>query len=162
MTGMGEDVYTDRSTALDALTEESQRMGMYGDAPDVEKMVEAAARAMFDLREDDGAHWSNQWDREFHINDARAALESLGIPLSVLAALRAGKPDSLLTTWECLGVTGGWVPPSHPLHPDNPGHGTRKVPVGVVDALRVWHANPTDDNAYMLRLFCDSWKEDAR
>lgn len=33
MTGLGEEVYTDRSAALDALTAESQRLGLYDTPP---------------------------------------------------------------------------------------------------------------------------------
>lgn len=99
MTGLGEDVYTDRSTALDALTEESQRMGMYGDAPDVEKMVAEASAALIARRSglsmDDTRHIVTApefWRYATCIKgDVRAALESLGIPLSVLADLKAGK-----------------------------------------------------------------------
>lgn len=85
MTGLGEDVYEDRSAALDAPAEESQRLGLYGAAPDVKALeaegwlIEMAIRAM----------WAVPGKCQFSYDHARAALESIGIPLSTLAAIRA-------------------------------------------------------------------------
>lgn len=96
MTGLGEDVYTDRSTALGALTEESQRMGMYGDAPDVDTaaMMRETANAICRSHNVNPGQFTPAGGGERYgdlfVDDARAALESLGIPLSVLAELKAG------------------------------------------------------------------------
>lgn len=97
MTGMGEDVYIDhkanREAVLDELVAESQRLGLYGDAPDnaVEDMVEAAAKPIYDeLYTSDlkGGFCPHEW--EYCKQHARAALESLGVPLEVLAAVKVG------------------------------------------------------------------------
>jgi len=101
MTGLGEEVYEDRSAALDALVEESERLGLYGSAPDsnhiggITEMVEKASRTLAER------HWIDKTAMGAHrpvamaeyvgrtwrcfSEDARAALESLGIPLTVLA-----------------------------------------------------------------------------
>ncbi len=115
MTGMGEDVYTDRSTALDALTEEGQRMGMYGDAPysPVEAMVEAAAKPIYDELYTpnlvEGSVWPHEW--EYCKQHARAVLESLGIPLSVLAELKAGTRKAVrVETFKLPSGRNGCIP----------------------------------------------------
>lgn len=102
MTGLGEEVYTDRSAALDALTEESQRMGMYGDASDVQKMVGAAATAISEATRNNFREMLGKPVGSRNIVDpARASLESLGIPLSVLAAIRAGTAKVVCVRYGC-------------------------------------------------------------
>jgi len=49
MTGLGEDVYEDRTTALDALTAENERLGIYGAETDASGS-EAEDDAAFDMR----------------------------------------------------------------------------------------------------------------
>jgi len=75
MTGLGEDVYT----APDHFS-------------DVSKMVDEAAKAIYDREYIRGMN-ERFYAKELAIcaNKARAALESLGVDLSVLAALRSGE-----------------------------------------------------------------------
>lgn len=75
MTVLGEDVYTDEK-APDAESLKAEGM-----------LIEMAIRAM----------WAVPGKCQFSYDHARAALESLGIPLSVLAAIRAG-------TWKAVPV----------------------------------------------------------
>lgn len=92
MPNPGEEVSPDRSAALDALTAESERMGLYDTAPDhiggVNEMVEAAAKAY------SGAPFPSTRA----INSMRAALESLGVDLAVLAELKAGTRKAVRMT----------------------------------------------------------------
>lgn len=86
MTGLGEDVYEDRTTALDALTAESEWLGMYRAGTDASGMVEKAARPIYEeifaQPSPSGIdHEEMRWCGEL----ARAAILSLGLPLEDLA-----------------------------------------------------------------------------
>ena len=97
MTGMGEDVYEAKGHNED-----------YGAPPGpVTEMLKCAGRATFDLREDDDADWGDVYIRHLHIEDARAVLESLGIPLEVLAALKADHVQIVGKCCECAHLLRG-------------------------------------------------------
>lgn len=105
MTGLGEDVYEDRTTALDALTAENERLGIYGAETDASGS-EAEDDAAFDMRlramraiQCAFAEANGQSISAMKI--ARSALLSIGLPLpdlqwaaenaAVVRALRSGQ-----------------------------------------------------------------------
>jgi hypothetical protein len=132
----------------------------------IEELDEVRARALcsVDRMPGDNHTWEeiHQELRDMFLAHARAireADERAGLSTEALLAVLNGKAvvvpkeDTLLVTYESLGIAGGWVPPSHPLHPDHPNHGMRQVPIGVVEALAAWIENPSEDTACLLRLY---------